>query len=206
MAKAMVMLGSSTSSNSTIYYGQQPPEIQPVELRSISGASGSEEPIYYFRTTYDQVVLLKENDLTPASQSRSQPVTGHPAFQIGETLWQCIFNETLLEGYIYPNQNSTTIGASNGTTLGTFQLPKMPRVLKLVEQRMPNGTVPYCEKMLVQDNGTLTQRQDKRIFMDVADPAADIQAARVELTRIAKFRIRQQAQASTYCRCQWMVQ
>jgi hypothetical protein len=206
MQKAMISIGPSMSLNTTLYYGQQPPEIQLTELRNISGTGGTEGSAYHFRTTYDRVVLLRENDLAPAGQPRSQPVMGHPAFQVGETLWQCVFNETVLEGYIFPNQNTTTTSPSNGTVAGTFQLPKVPRALKLVEQRMPNGKGPYCERMLVQQNGTLTREKGNRIMLDLADPAADIQAARVKLTRSARFRIRQQAQASNYCRCQWMVQ
>jgi hypothetical protein len=206
MQKAMISMGPSMSFNTTLYYGQQPPEIQPIELRNSSGTAGTEGSVYYFRTTYDRIVLLRENDLAPAGQTQSQPVMGHPAFQVGETLWQCVFNETLLEGYVFPNQNTTTTGPSNGTVSGSFQLPKIPRALKLVEQRMPNGKGPYCERMLVQQKGALTRAKGNKIMLGLADPVADIQAARVELTRSARFRIRQQAQTSNYCRCQWMVQ
>ena len=199
----MVTLGSVPSTNGTIYHGHQAPDVQPVELKLMT-TSEIDEPVYHFRTTYNRVVLLKENDLTPAERPRPQPAMRHPTFQEGETLWRCIFNETLIEGYIYANKKSAAISTSNSTAVPVRNLSKIPHVLKLVEQRMPNGKGPYCEKMKVQDGG-VSRTLGEKVMLNLAEPAAEVAAAKTELIRGAKFRVRQQPERN-YCRCQWMVQ
>jgi hypothetical protein len=203
----MITLGSVPSTNDTIYHGHQAPDVSPVQLKLVasSGSADNEGPAYHFRTTYDRVVLLKENDLTPADRPRPQPVMRHPTFQPGESLWRCIFNETLIEGYIYSNKRSATTGSLNGTSVNMSNLPKMPYVLKLVEQRMPNGKSPYCEKVKVQE-GRLATLSSQRVTLSIAEPVAEAAAAKLELVKSARFWIRQPTPERNYCRCQWMVQ
>jgi hypothetical protein len=203
----MITLGSVPNTNGTIYHGHQAPDVSPVEVKLVASSNSPDHdrPAYHFRTTYDRVVLLKENDLTPADRPRPQPVMRHPTFQSGESLWRCMFNETLIEGYIYANKRSTTIGSINVTTVNMSNLPKMPYVLKLVEQRMPNGKVPYCEKVTVQD-GKLVTLSSEKVMLSIAEPAAEAAAAKLELVKIARFWIRQPTPERNYCRCQWMVQ
>jgi hypothetical protein len=76
-------------------------------------------------------------------------------------------------------------------------------VLKLVEQRMPNGKGPYCEKMKVQD-GKLARLSGEKVLLRLTEPEAEAEAA--ARIRSARFRARQQEKESSYCRCQWMVQ
>jgi hypothetical protein len=204
----MITLGSLPPTNDTLYHGHQAPDVPSVVLKPVKGAapSGADERAYHFRTTYDRVVLLKENDLTPTNRLRDQPVMLHPTFQSGESIWRCIFNETLIEGYIYPYQKTTTSGTLNNTATTVKDLPKLPYVLKLVEQRMPNGKGPYCEKMEVQD-GKLTSLSQEKVMLSLAEPEAEADAAaKRRLVRRSRFKTRQQAPDSNYCRCQWMVQ
>ncbi|KAH7066537.1 hypothetical protein FB567DRAFT_260630 [Paraphoma chrysanthemicola] len=203
----MITLGSLPPTNGTIYHGHQAPDIQPVELRPVGDAAGvDDQSAYHFRATYNRIVLLKESDLTPAERPRPQPVMRHPTFQAGETLWRCVFNETLMDGYIFPKQNTTAITTTNTTVLAATSLPKIPHVLKLVEQRMPNGKGPYCEKMKVQDGG-LVKIQGEKVMLNLAEPAAEADAtANKGAARTMRFRVRQQAAEKNYCRCQWMVQ
>ncbi|KAF2027195.1 hypothetical protein EK21DRAFT_102737 [Setomelanomma holmii] len=199
----MVTLGSLPATNGTLYHGHQPPDVQPVELKALQNvATTDDRPAYHFRASYNRVVLLRENDLTPPEKPRPQPVTGHPAFQAGETAWRCVFNETLIDGYIYPDQKSTAVIQTNMTSTAAT-LPRMPHVLKLVEQRMPNGKGPYCEKVKVQ-NGGLVKISGQAVVLTLAEPDAEADAA--EKTRRARFQIRQGAPEKQYCRCQWMVQ
>jgi hypothetical protein len=204
----MVTLGAMPDMNGTIYHGHQAPNALPAELKLVTVAVPSEHDgsPYHFRSTYNRIVLLKDSDLSSAEQPRSQPVMRHPTFQNGESLWRCTFNETMIEGYVYPNQKTAATSSFNSTTMTVKDLPKIPYVLKLVEQRMPNGKGPYCEKMKVRD-GKLERLTDQRIMLSLTEPAAEAEAAaKVERAGSARFRVRQQSVESDYCRCQWMVQ
>ncbi|KAF1919464.1 hypothetical protein BDU57DRAFT_443604 [Ampelomyces quisqualis] len=199
----MVTLGSIPSTNGTLYHGHQAPDVPPVELKLVPSADDA--PVYQFRTTYNRVVLLKENDLTSAEKPRPQPIMRHPTFQPGESVWRCVFNETLMGGYMYPNQKTAASSGFNGTAATVKDLPKIPYVLKLVEQRVPNGKGPYCEKVKVQE-GALSELSGGKIMLDLADPAAEAAAKKADLVRSTKFWSRQQASNSNYCQCQWIVQ
>jgi hypothetical protein len=200
----MITLGSVPSTNGTIYHGHQAPDVSPVELKLLDDGSETDGPVYYFRTTYNRIVLLKDTDLTPADRPRPQPDIRHPTFQSGESLWRCVFNETVIEGYMYPNQNTAVSGTSNTTATTMKTLPKIPHVLKLVEQRMPNGKGPYCEKVKLE-HGSLSKLSGDKVMLKLAEPAAEA-AAKAALARSSKFRVRRQSSDNNYCRCQWMVQ
>lgn len=198
----MVTLGSLPFTNGTVYHGHQSPDVSPVQLK-LDSSTG--DLAYHFRTTYDRVVLLKEDDLTTAKMPKPQPDVRHPTFESGESIWRCVFNETVIEGYLYPYQKTAISPGFNGTAATAKKLPKIPYVLKLVEQRMPNGKGPYCEKMKVQED-TLSRVSEKKIMLNLAEPAAEVAAKKVELIRSARFRSRRQPAGNKYCRCQWMVQ
>ncbi|EAT82953.2 hypothetical protein HBH56_003610 [Parastagonospora nodorum] len=199
----MITLGSVPNSDDTIYHGHQPPEIPPVEVRMLTEASPDNGPVYHVRTTYDRVVLLNENDLI-SEDTRTQPIMRHSTFQLGDTLWRCVFNETLIEGYMYPDQQTTASATSNSSATFMQDLVKVPHVLKLVEQRMPNGKAPYCERMRLQEGG-LSSLSEEKVTLRLAEPAAETLAKAV-LDRSIRFRARQRASESNFCRCQWMVQ
>ena len=199
----MITLGSVPNSDGTIYHGHQPPEIPPVEVRMLTEASSDNGPVYHVRTTYDRVVLLNENDLS-SEDTRTLPIIRHSAFQLGDTLWRCVFNETLIEGYMYPDQQTTASATSNSTATAMRDLPKVPHVLKLVEQRMPNGKAPYCERMRLQEGG-LSSLSNEKVMLRLAEPAAETLAKAVPYRRF-RFRVRKRVAESNFCRCQWVVQ
>lgn len=192
--------------NTKITHGHQVPNLRPTEL-SLLPADTDDGPTYHFRTTYDRTVLLKESDLDSAGKSQTQPLIRHPTFDAGESVWRCVFNETLIEGYIYVDQPTTaepssTGSGSNATT--AVSLPKVPYVMKLVEQRMPNGKGPYCEKLTVQGDGNLSPPSDK-VFLNLSAPASEPRL-RTGILKSARFRARRQVQSANYCRCQWLIQ
>jgi hypothetical protein len=149
------------------------------------------------------VVLLNENDLS-SEDIRTLPIIRHSAFQTGDTLWRCVFNETLIEGYMYPDQQTTASATSNSTATAMRGLPKVQHVLKLVEQRMPNGKAPYCERMRLQEGG-LSSLSEEKVTLRLAEPAAETLAKAVP-DRTFRFRVRKRVAESNFCRCQWVVQ
>ncbi|KAH7377681.1 hypothetical protein BKA66DRAFT_421903 [Pyrenochaeta sp. MPI-SDFR-AT-0127] len=195
-------------SNGSIYHGHQVPDIRPVELAMVPEVSSKNKSAYHFRTTYNRVVLLKEGDISQAERPRTQPVIRHPIFKAGESLWRCVFNETVIEGYVYVDQPTTpeVTNVGPGTNASSaILLPKVPYVVKIIEQRMPNGKGPYCEKMRLDKDGSMSSRAEK-LMLNLSEPASERDAAKTELIRSAKFQERQQAQTLNHCRCQWMIQ
>lgn len=202
----MITLGSVPATNGTIYHGHQAPNVSPVELRAVSASSDS-DPVYHFRTSYDRIVLLKQSDLTPSDKPRLQPAMRHPTFEQGETLWRCVWNETMIEGYIYPKQQTTNSNyAANSTAPAMVQeLPKMPHVLKLVEQRVPGGREPYCEKVRVEEEGLDGIGSGEKVVLKVVETGMD-SVAKVRRVRGTSRRQVVDGSGTANCRCQWMVQ
>jgi len=156
--------------------------------------------MYRFSAIYDHVVLLKEEDFT----IRKRPIFEHPVFQNGDNLWRCAFTGTRIEGYMYIDKKMIASRDLNSTE-AMLQMPmRLPYVLKLAETRTPNGDRPYCEKMKVQD-GALTGVVGEGVTLGLADSKTEAETDKVELTKSAKFRLRQQAPGSQVCRCQWMI-
>jgi len=197
-----VKLSATTSNNGTFYYGHQAPDVQPIPLnpRNSVAPSEAETITHSFRTTYDRVVLLKEKDFT----SWVHPVETRSVFQEGDTLWRCVFDQTTIDGYIYANRTAVSGRPTNATTTAQ-KLPKIPHMLKLVEQRMPSGKGPYCEKMKVKGDSLFAVSDTGKTMLNLADPAAEAGASDIGGRRSAKFRARQQP-TGKFCRCQWTVQ
>jgi hypothetical protein len=197
-----VKLSSGLSTNGTFYYGQQALEAQPVklDLRNTAPPFDDGTPMYSFRTTYDRVVLLKERDFT----RWEQPAERHPSFRSGDAVWRCVFNETTIDGYIYANRTAPS-GTLNNTAAAIPTLPKIPYVLKLVEQHMPTGNGAYCDKMRVQGDILIRSTEGQRLLLRLTEAEAEASAAKTELARSVRLRSRQQP-GSKSCQCQWMVQ
>ena len=82
--------------------------------------SGEEDkgPAYYFGQTYDKIVLLPESAFPqpsggPSSNKRDFQLPNgwnkqRQAINHGEKPWMCIWNNTLIEGWIYVEQNITS--------------------------------------------------------------------------------------------------
>jgi hypothetical protein len=197
-----VKLSSPSGINGTWHYGHQPPDVQPIPLNPRDPATLPEAGAmtHSFRTTYSRVVLLKDNDF----KNWQQPVERQSSFQEGDTLWRCVFDQTTIDGYIYANR-TTASGPLNTTATTTQKLPKIPHVLKLVEQRMPSGKTPYCEKVKLKSGSLLAATDDGKTLLSLADPAAEAGVPATVGSRSAKFRPRQQT-AGKFCSCQWTVQ
>jgi hypothetical protein len=132
----MITIGPPLS-NDSILYGDQVPNIPPVKLLTVGGAAADDALVYHFRTTYNRIVLLEENGLALAKKRQAQPLTKRSVILPGDSLWQCAFNETRIEGYIYVSKHTTTdltnIGDGMVNVTGTVRLPTLPYVVKLVE-------------------------------------------------------------------------
>jgi hypothetical protein len=198
----MISVGSPPTDNS-VRRGERVPNIPPLELLAITEANNEDEAVYHFRATYDKVVLFGEDELSTTGGLQAHPSTLGTSFQPGDSLWQCNFNETLIDGYIrVPKVNNTASDIANTKKLA--QLPEFPYSIKLVEEWMPNGKDPYCGKMAMELDGTLTPLSDK-IILRLEDPQSKVAMPTSHPTeRIRNRELRQEVRSSS-CQCQWVV-
>jgi hypothetical protein len=200
----MVTIGPLPSSGSRLY-GDQVPDIPLVRMQAVGDAATEDGIAYHFRTTYNRVVLLRKDDFILPKERQAQSPGKQSVFLPGVSLWQCTFNETLIEGYIYVSKPIGTDVTNMVNVTATIRLPTVPYVVRLIEKRMPNGKAPYCEKMMVKSDGSLASSSE-RIMLDPSDPEAEAAASTSKITERERAQGRQQEEASNYCWCQWLVQ
>lgn len=150
----MMTLGVPTNSNRSVHCGQQAPDIGLTELKALNSTGSG--PQYQFSTTYDRVVILREDQLGQGIVSTPPPMQGHPKHTIflpGQPLWRCTFNDTLLEGLVYMEEKTEGVPITPAASSGAS--PQLPFKLKLVEQRAVSAIAPVCERVVIGPNGSL---------------------------------------------------
>jgi hypothetical protein len=201
-ARTLISLGSLRSSNQSMY-GQQAPEVAPTELHpAVNTDSEGHKPLYSFRTTYSRTVLL------PTTQQRQAKEASGPTLDVDGTViqsnekpWLCFFNETIIEGFIYAPDNLTVLAPANMSD--TSQIPRFPYVLMLSEERFPNGTLPYCERMTMSEHGELVPDGTSRQYLSFSEPTFLLAEAGGYSTSSSRHR-RQQTPITNSCRCEWI--
>ncbi|KAG9193823.1 hypothetical protein G6011_03858 [Alternaria panax] len=198
---AIMIAVGSTPSNDSVRRGERIPNIPPLDLLAVADAQ-NDEYAYHFRTTYDKVILLAEYELSMNGELQAHPSTLGTSFQPGDSLWQCVFNETLLEGYIYVTRATST--ASEIANTETAGLPDFPYPVRLVEEWAPSGKTPSCRKMTMRQDGTLDPLSEE-IMLRLEDPQGNIATSMSQTTKRTRDRERRQEVRSNHCQCQWMV-
>ncbi|KAF2847392.1 hypothetical protein T440DRAFT_456546 [Plenodomus tracheiphilus IPT5] len=191
--------------NDSLARGHQTPDLQPTQLTRLANNSSAGQT-YHFRSTYDKIIYIPESSLAPKDEPSKETASSHAAFQPGETLWQCTFNDTLMEGYIYVDQPSTTkvIHTGPGSNASVVTGTKaFPYAIKLVEQTIPSTTDPYCERLVVQDDGSVVTGSEK-VTLRLREPAMQGRSGS-SLVEPVKFRPRSPMQSTDSCRCQWLI-
>jgi len=201
-ANTLVSLGMLGSSNQSMY-GQQVPEVAPTELHPAVGTdSTGHKPLYSFKTTYNRTVLLPTAQLRQADGASGPTVdVDGTVIQSNDKPWKCFFNETIIQGFIYAPQNSTILAPAN--TSDSSQMPRFPYILRLSEERFPNGTLPYCERMTMSDNGELVPEGSSKQHLSFVEPTFLLVEANGYSTSSSRHR-RQQLSATNSCRCEWI--
>ena len=207
----LIMMAIQSPSNmQPSMYGVQDPRINPLELTpAVDPERPNNGAAYYFRTTYSRTMLLKEDQIAKQSQDLDLPKTNVSTIQPGDRPWLCIFNKTLLEGYIYVSEKSTCSNRPADSKVGNSTInlgsPCLPYVMKLTEQWLPNSKQPYCSRMLMSQDGNLVKDTvSKALKLSDAGPVPPVSANSTD-TNLGE-RKRQQTQSPNTCRCQWMVQ
>ena len=184
----MMTLGVPTNSNRSVHCGQQAPDIGLTELKALNSTGSG--PQYQFSTTYDRVVILREDQLGQGIVSTPPPMQGQPKHTIflpGQPLWRCTFNDTLLEGLVYTEEKDEGVPITPAASSGAS--PQLPFKLKLVEQRAVSAVAPVCERVVVGPNRSLE------------DGGNSVQ---LQLSEVSSEPGSGHDDPDTSCQCQWV--
>jgi len=92
------------------------------------------------------------------------------------------------------------------------RMPPYPRIVKIEERRLPNSPQPYCQQMILLDDGKVTPATTsndvpKKIWLQESDPSYDDYVA-AQATSTNKNRrdgtLQRRSDPSDACHCQWM--
>ncbi|KAH7078022.1 hypothetical protein BKA63DRAFT_509514 [Paraphoma chrysanthemicola] len=92
------------------------------------------------------------------------------------------------------------------------RIPPYPRIVKIEERRLPNSPQPYCQQMVLLDNGRIAPALNgndgpKKILLQEVDPSYEKYfQARATPTGNAKREVGlfERSDPSDACHCQWM--
>ena len=171
-----------------------------------------------------------KRDLAAAVESHERRLFGRELSpQVGDQPWYCYWNDTFLEGFIYLTQDSAAvIQSSNGSTssgaapsstaTNTAMLPPpsgtpypaYPKVVKLEEHRVADGTPPFCQQMQVMNDGSVVPlppnaNKPTRIPLSETHPPSSAPQLRRRSWHLMEHRSRLERKqvAPGHCRCEW---
>jgi hypothetical protein len=93
------------------------------------------------------------------------------------------------------------------------RMPPYPRIVKIEERRLPNSQQPYCQQMVLLDDGKIAPATfggngfPKKILLQESDPSYDeYYAARATASSNSKREVdlQRRTDPSDSCHCQWM--
>ena len=142
----------------------------------------------------------------------------------GDTIWICVWNNTLLEGFIYITQKSSNASLASSTVPAATYTPTSPTlspnltlmpypyVFKVEERRIPASQTqpePYCRMMKIQDDGYSTEPVTNSTGGVVIDTLDEYKPWTNSRRRLAKrdsslSQLRGRDDDSPTCHCEWM--
>ncbi|KAF3061789.1 hypothetical protein GL218_03114 [Daldinia childiae] len=109
---------SATLKNNVYLWGMQPPELTNVRLKLVNDVhEGPRGPAWNFEVAYNKTVIVPDQALSaspsssPSAAHRRRTLYGggfkRKGAQIGDRMWICHWDNTILEAFIYANQNNS---------------------------------------------------------------------------------------------------
>ncbi|KAF2464322.1 uncharacterized protein BDR25DRAFT_296958 [Lindgomyces ingoldianus] len=199
----------SLNSSASLGYGIQDPNFPVMPLSTVIDPQyPNHGGAYYFKSRYDRVTLLKEEQIGAIhNNSFSLSQDEVTDIQPGSTLWQCFFNSTSVEGYLYVLQNATstnqTLPCENPhNSTNTVMVSFLPYVMKITEEQLPGKTqAAYCNKVRYLGNRSLVTQfdgQGRPISMNLTMLGSQLQGVEGSQKR--------QTSLQDFCQCQWLYQ
>ncbi len=150
-------------------YGMQTPHTFPQDLDIVIDLDDEDNgPAYYFQTTHDKLVILRENELMkPANERRDAAPAAEPepplpdddvVVKAGDVAWFCYWNDTFVEGFIYVRQNASRdfeeieaqATATAATAASVAQPVQLPVETESVAQLAPKTAKPISRRAMPQ--------------------------------------------------------
>lgn len=150
-----------------VRYGVHPPEISEFVSMELMDATDhkDEGPAYVFHQSFHKVVVLSENDFPPPilarrlslegfdhgiSLNKREPIGWSSAkyAQFGEKPWFCFWNDTLIEGFVFVNSNTTAATDSAALANTTTVLSEAVRATEITGQT----SIAMSATLLVEDH------------------------------------------------------
>lgn len=150
---------------------------------------------YYFRTTYDRTVVLRESQMGQEEDMKNGPTN----VLIGDRPWRCMYPDVTIEGYIYVTRNSTT----NSTVVlnEAFSYENLPYAMRYSEQYNTPNKRPQCSQMIMREDGVLTQTSEL-MNLTLNEATVVSRAFHNSYSEKEPSSKRQQPKMSNSCRCQ----
>lgn len=201
----------STANDTVVTYGSQASSMNTSTARFLS-VKDNEHPDYgtafYFQNVYNKVVVVPEDDLSTSISKRR--VQQRQALSPGDKPWFCVFNDTLLEGFIYPEEKSVSTSMATATATATFSpsstasasqdkvsLEPFPFAFKLREQRTSGSFwKAYCQQYQILEGGKanwIADEDGNPIMIHLEESGSNEQRAVVA-----------ERDVTGGCQCQWM--
>lgn len=218
-----------------VRYGAHPPEISDFVSMALMNATDhkDEGPAYVFHQPFHKVVVLSEEDFSPFLDKR-EPVgwSSDEHAKAGQKPWFCFWNDTLIEGFIFVNSNTTaatdsaaladtiilsdSLGATKtpGQAPSSIDLEHYTKIVKIEERRnWDNPIPPYCQQMLIHEDGIarpITDRGGSRIELHVKETdkfprVGKSKRRRGWFEKPSNFEKRSKDSLSA-CGCAWMIE
>lgn len=139
------------SKNATLQYGAQTLDIE-IRYTQFLSVEDTEHPdlgpAWFFQDTYDKVVLLPETSF----QDNTEESDGAP--KAGDKPWLCTLNSTIVQGFLYVDQERQT--TANSSSSVTDALEQFPLLVKFEERRDAKyGPKGSCQQYQVLDDGSM---------------------------------------------------
>jgi hypothetical protein len=142
----------------------------------------------------------------------------------GDMIWVCVWNNTLLEGFIFITQKSGNASLGPSTTLATTPTPTSPTlspnsmlmpypyIFKIEERRIPASQTqpePYCQMMRINEDGYSTEpvkNSTGGMIIDTLDEYKPWTKSRRRLAKrgLSLSRLGGRDDGYPTCRCEWM--
>ena len=160
-------------SSSLIRFGAQPPELDGSVALSLMNDKDDwgRGPAYVFSQSFNKLVVLKENafdsyskrsiggETTPDDslallKQYASPLGSDAFAQVNEIFWYCFWNGTVLEGFIFVTQNSSTTASPSITSISSHLRPTSTSSATFdLSSNAVLSNVSNVAQLLLNDNG-----------------------------------------------------
>ncbi|CAF9926297.1 MAG: hypothetical protein GOMPHAMPRED_004101 [Gomphillus americanus] len=164
-----------------MFYGDQnPPFIQAkVDKQLVKDPDNPDygKAYYFSNATYDKQVILPQTDLVPSTSKRSevqQLYKRSSQVQENDMVWNCYWNDTLIDGFIYVDDVLSTVTSSSSPPAPTNNNSKRhlikresySRKMKIREIRQNQAAPPQCTLMQYINQSLVPSTQQPPILLD----------------------------------------